>query len=93
MSNSSQVNLFINKFSQDSSQNKKSAEILKSYVPYEIQKSYIFDEIFNAYGEEFDRLGVNLLELFLQILELGKACFCYLRLLNMRVCIKILRFY
>lgn len=23
----------------------------------------------------------------------GKACFCYLRLLNMRVCIKILRFY
>ena len=58
----------MNKFSQDSLQNSKSAEALKSYVPYEIQKSYIFNEIFNAYGEEFDRLEINLSDLFLQVL-------------------------
>ena len=43
-------------------------EILKSYIPYEIQNSYIFNQIFNAYGNKFDKLGLDLEDLFLQIL-------------------------
>lgn len=43
-------------------------EILKSYVPSEIQDSYIFNEIFNAYGKKFDKLDLEIADLFLQIL-------------------------
>src|SRR5471030_344989 len=46
----------------------KSSEVLNSYVPYEIQNSYIFNEIFNAYGDVFDKLGLDISDLFLQIL-------------------------
>jgi len=46
----------------------KSSEVIKSYVPYEIQNSYIFNEIFNAYGDVFDKLGLDISDLFLQIL-------------------------
>jgi P2-related tail formation protein len=68
MSNSSQVNLFMNKFSNNDAEKNKCAEILNSYVPYEIQNSYIFKEIFNAYGDIFDKLEVDISDLFLQIL-------------------------
>lgn len=46
----------------------KNAEMLKSYVPYEIQNSYVFNEIFNSYGQVFDKLGIELSDLLLQIL-------------------------
>lgn len=46
----------------------KNAEMLKSYVPYEIQNSNVFNEIFNSYGEVFDKLGIELSDLLLQIL-------------------------
>jgi uncharacterized protein YmfQ (DUF2313 family) len=46
----------------------KNAEMLKSYVPYEIQNSNVFNEIFNSYGQVFDKLGIELSDLFLQIL-------------------------
>lgn len=68
MSNISEVNLFMNKTSNNETENSKCAEKLKSYVPYEIQNSYIFKEIFNAYGESFDKLKIDISDLFLQIL-------------------------
>ncbi|MFT8350093.1 putative phage tail protein [Clostridium saccharoperbutylacetonicum] len=46
----------------------KNAEMLKSYVPYEIQNSNVFNEIFNSYGQVFDKLGIELSDLLLQIL-------------------------
>lgn len=49
-------------------ENDESLGALKSYVPYEIQNSYIFNEIYKAYGQEFDKLGINLSDLILQIL-------------------------
>lgn len=68
MSNESQVNLFMNKSLNNEAEKNKGAEILKSYVPYEIQNSYIFKEIFNAYGDIFDKLEVDISDLFLQVL-------------------------
>lgn len=68
MSNISEVNLFMNKSSNNEIENNKYAEQLKSYVPYEIQNSYIFKEIFNAYGKTFEKLEVDISDLFLQIM-------------------------
>ncbi|OOM71096.1 hypothetical protein CLPUN_50880 [Clostridium puniceum] len=68
MSKVSQVNLFMNKSLNNEVENNKCAEKLKSYVPYEIQSSYIFKEIFNAHGDIFEQLEVDISDLFLQIL-------------------------
>ena len=46
----------------------KSSEVIKSYVIEEVKNSYIFNEIFNAYGNVFDKLGLDTSDLLLQIL-------------------------
>jgi P2-related tail formation protein len=68
MSKIPELNLFMNKVSNNEDENNSCAEKLKSYVPPEIQNSYIFKEIFKAYGELFEKLEVDISELFLQIL-------------------------
>lgn len=68
MSKESQLNSFMNKYLNNEGENNGCAEKLKSYVPHEIQNSYIFKEIFNAYGDIFDKLEVDISDLFLQIL-------------------------
>ncbi|NRV64112.1 hypothetical protein DFH53_002866 [Clostridium beijerinckii] len=58
------------KIASDSSENNgnQSKDKLKSYVIDEMKNSYIFQEIFNAYGHSFDKLGLDISDLFLQIL-------------------------
>lgn len=68
MSKESEVNLFINKALKNEAENINCAEKLKSYVPEEIQNSYVFKEIFKAYGDIFEKLEIDISDLFLQIL-------------------------
>lgn len=44
------------------------AEVLKSYVIDEMKNNYIFQELYNTHGEVFDKLGLELSDLFLQVL-------------------------
>lgn len=68
MSKESEVNLFINKALKNEADNINCSEKLKSYVPEEIQNSYVFKEIFKAYGDMFEKLEIDISELFMQIL-------------------------
>lgn len=71
MNNIADLEAFKNiKSASTSSENSgnQSVDNLKSYVIDEIKNSYIFQEIFNAYGSRFDKLGLDISDLFLQIL-------------------------
>ncbi|OVE64408.1 hypothetical protein CCS79_25265 [Clostridium diolis] len=71
MSNTADLEAFENvKIASNSSEDSgnQSVDNLKSYVIDEVKSGYIFQEIFNAYGNRFDKLGLDISELFLQIL-------------------------
>ena len=46
----------------------ENSEELKSYVLDEIRNSSIFNEIFNAHGQVLDKMGLDISDLFLQVL-------------------------
>ncbi|WP_315065875.1 putative phage tail protein [uncultured Clostridium sp.] len=46
----------------------ENSEELKSYVLDEIRNSSIFNEIFNAHGQVLDKIGLDISDLFLQVL-------------------------
>ncbi len=46
----------------------ENSEELKSYVLDEIKNSSIFNEIFNAHGQVLDKIGLDISDLFLQVL-------------------------
>ncbi|OOM80947.1 putative phage tail protein [Clostridium sp. BL-8] len=46
----------------------ENSEKLKSYVLDEIRNSSIFNEIFNAHGQVLDKMGLDISDLFLQVL-------------------------
>ncbi len=46
----------------------ENSEVLKSYVLDEIKNSSIFNEIFNVHGQVLDKMGLDISDLFLQIL-------------------------
>lgn len=46
----------------------ENSEELKSYVLDEIKNSSIFNEIFNAHGQVLDKMGLDISDLFLQVL-------------------------
>lgn len=46
----------------------ENSEELKSYVLDEIRNSNIFNEIFNAHGQVLDKMGLDISDLFLQVL-------------------------
>ncbi|NMF06507.1 putative phage tail protein [Clostridium beijerinckii] len=71
MSNTADLEGFKNiKIASTSSEDSgnESKDKLESYVIDEMKNSYIFQEIFNAYGNSFDKLGLDISDLFLQIL-------------------------
>lgn len=71
MSNTADLEAFENvKIASNSSEDSgnQSVDNLKSYVIDEVKSGYIFQKIFNAYGNRFDKLGLDISELFLQIL-------------------------
>lgn len=68
MSKTSETKLFTSIPLDEDLSGENLAELLKSYVPDEIQNSYIFNEIFNVHGETLDKLGLDISDLFLQVL-------------------------
>lgn len=68
MSNSLETNLISSIIASEEMLEDNSIEVLKSYVIDEVKNSYIFQEIFNANGDIFYKLALEISNLFLQVL-------------------------